>query len=151
MTDNPYAPPNSHVEDIALPQAHMERPRQVVTAILLALVNYVLGLVVIIASWSYYSTLQSIGSAISQQLFSLVLFVWINYKIYLGRNWARVTLLVFNALGFLMALSSAVRSLLMTLPTIAKLQMVVGTGVSLWILWLLFISPGRSWFRRGTN
>ena len=148
MSDNPYAPPRSSVDDAALPQVTQVRPDQVVLAIRLAAINYGLGLVGILVSWEYFSKLQPIGSLIFNQLFSLALSVWIYYKIYKGRNWARITLLVLFALGSVMTLSGLVRNLLMAAPVIAKVQMIVGIGIGLAILWLLFISPGRRWFRR---
>ena len=151
MSENPYAPPASRVGDTAPPQAQETRPTQVVVAIRLAAVNYGLGLVGLIASWEYFSKLQATGSMISSQLISLALFVWIYYKIYVGRNWARITLLVLSVLGGLMTLSRVVTDLLAAAPAIAKAQMFVGLAINLAILWLLFISPGRHWFRRASK
>lgn len=148
MSDNPYAPPRSSVGDAAPSQVTQVRPDQIGLAIRLAAINYGLGLVAIAVSWEYFSRLQPIGSLIFNQLFSLALSVWIYYKIYVGRNWARITLLVLFSLGSFMTLSSLVRELLMAAPVVAKVQMVVGMGIGLAILWLLFISPGRHWFRR---
>jgi hypothetical protein len=148
VTENPYAPPSSRVEDLAFPEVRGERPRQVVFAVRLAAVNYVLGLLSILVSWEYFSKLQSPGAILANQLFSVALLIWIYYKIYHGRNWARIVLLVFSVLGALLILSSAVMSLLAAAPFIAKAQMVIGIAVNLIILWLLFISPGRHWFRR---
>ncbi len=148
MSHNPYTPPKSNVDDAVPLQATHVRPTQVVLAIRLAALNYGLGLIAILVSWEYFSRLQSIGSLIFNQIFSLALSVWLYYKIYVGRNWARVTLLVFFALGSFMTLSSLVRDLLMSAPVMAKAQMVLGIGIGLTILWLLFFSPGRHWFRR---
>ena len=150
MSDNPYAPPTSRVDDTVSPQVHATRPAQIVLAIRLAAVNYVLGMVALLLSWGYFSNLQSTGSLIVNQLFSLALLVWIYYKIYVGRNWARITLLVFSVLGGLMTLTSMVRDFLMAAPVTAKVQMIVGLLVNLVILWLLFLSPGRQWFRRAS-
>ena len=150
MSDNPYAPPKSAVQDIVPPQSEMPRPAQIVTAIRLAAIGYGLGIVVILLSWDYYSKLQTVGALIANQLFTLCVLFWLYYKIYMGRNWARITLLVFSVLGAL-ALTLASRpamELLAAAPTIAKVGMFVGFGLNFVILWLLFLSPGRYWFRR---
>jgi hypothetical protein len=151
MSYNPYSPPASRVDDSESPQVLEVRPRQVIVAIRLAAINYLLGVVAIAASWGYYSKLQFAGSTISQQFLGAALFVWIYYKIYAGRNWARITLLVLFMLTALMALSPLARNLLMTVPAITRAQMFVGLAMNLAILWLLFISPGRHWFRRIPN
>jgi hypothetical protein len=148
MSDNPYAPPKAVVEDAVPPQTQMTRPRQVVIAIWLAVISYGMGMIVIILSWDYYSKLQTVGALIGNQLFTVCLLAWIYYKIYVGRNWARVTLLVLSLLGALFTLSGAVMKLLVAAPILAKAQMFVGIALNAAILWLLFFSPGRYWFRR---
>jgi hypothetical protein len=148
MSNNPYAPPSAPVDDVVALQASMTRPRQIVLAVQLAVLGYVLGLVVLLLSWSYYTSIQSATMLIVSQALSLVVFVWLYAKIYAGRNWARITLLVFTLLGFLGLLSETTVKLIMAGPAVAKVQMVVGLGLNLTILWLLFLSPGREWFRK---
>jgi hypothetical protein len=146
MSDNPYAPPNSRVEDAQATGLPGTRPWQIVLAVRLAAIAYGLGLVGILLSWDYYSKLQSTGSLVLNQLFSVALMVWIYYKIFVGRNWARIVLLVFFLIGTGTMLTSVVMNLLLAAPTIAKVQMVVGVLINLIVLWLLFLSPGRRWF-----
>ena len=152
MSDNPDTPPKSRINVAEPLHLHERPPWHVVMAIRLAAINYGVGFVSIIAFWDYFSTLQSTGSVIFNQLLSLTLAVWIYYKIYVGRNWARITLLVLCALGGLMTLNGLFREkfteLIAPAPALAKVQMIVGIGISLIILWLLFVSPGRTWFRR---
>ena len=148
MSDNPYAPPKSLVEDAAPPQIQMMRPSQVVTAIWLAVIGYCMGVIVIFLSWDYYSKLQTVGALVWNQLFTVCLLAWIYYKIYMGRNWARITLLVFSVLGALFTFSGVVIRVLAAAPPLAKVQMFVGIALNVAILWLLFFSPGRYWFRR---
>ena len=151
MSDNPYAPPKSLVEDAVSPQTQIARPPQIVTAIWLAVIGYCLGMIVIFLSWDYYAKLQTIGAFIWGQVFTLSLTIWIYHKIYVGRNWARITLLVFTLMGCLITLSRTVMELLATAPTIAKVQMFIGLALNGSILWLLFFSPGRYWFRRSSG
>jgi hypothetical protein len=148
MSENPYAPPQTHVDDVLPPQAEKVRPRQVVIAVQLAAVGYVLSLAVFALSWDYYSRLQPLTVAIVTQLFSFALTVWIYYKVYVGRNWARVTLLVFSILGALMVFNRLVVDIVAAAPVIAQVQMFVGLGINVAVLWLLFLSPGRTWFQR---
>ncbi len=90
MSDNPYAPPKSLVVDAEPEQTLMARPTQITTAIWLAAISYGMGLVVVLFSWDYYSRLQTMGAFLGSQLFSLLILIWIYYKIYVGRNWARI-------------------------------------------------------------
>ena len=150
MSHNPYSPPTSKVDDVSLVREPISRPAQIVLAIRLAAIGYVLGLISIAISWDYFSRLQSIGSLIWNQLFSLALLVWIYYKIYVGRNWARITLLVLFVLGAAVMLSRVVMDVLIAAPTLEKVQMAVGMAINLTTLWLLFAPPGSYWFRRAT-
>lgn len=127
-------------------------PAQVLVAVRLAAINYALGLTIIVVFWEYFSTLQSAESLIWNQAFSLVLFVWIYYKIYFGRNWARITLLALGGLLVLISTSCVLSDKFMELvapaPTMVKVHMMVAPLITLAILWLLFMSTGRHWFRK---
>src|SRR5262245_38369650 len=151
MSENPYAPPKAHVVDAELPPPTMERPKQIMWAIWLAAIAYVLGLVVVLVSWDYYSRLQSMASFLGSQLFSLAIMVWLYYKIYVGRNWARIVLLIFSALGMVTIMNRVVMDILATAPALAKLQTVVGLALNVVVLLLLFLAPGRQWFSRQTR
>jgi hypothetical protein len=147
MSDNRYAPPTAPVQEVVPERMLTVRPREIVWAVQLAVVGYLLGLVLMFVSWDYFSKLQSMGSLISNQVISLGISVWLYFKIWAGRNWARITLLVFSLLGALMAFSSLFMNLLAAAPMIFKVEMYVGFGINLVILWLLFMSPGKEWFK----
>jgi hypothetical protein len=152
MSDIPDALPDPHVDATEPARSYEEPPSQVVMAIRLAAINYGLGFLSLFVFRDYFLTLQSPGSLIVNQLLGLALSIWIYYKIYKGRNWARITLLVLCVLGGLMTLSRVFMEkfaeLIAPAPELAKVQMIVGMTISLFILWLLFVSPGRRWFRR---
>ena len=99
MSDNPYAPPKTPVVDSDPALVPMERPNEIMAAIWLAFINYGLGVVVVLLSWDYYSKLQTLGGFLGSQAFSLAILCWLYYKIYVGRNWARMVVLVFMAIG----------------------------------------------------
>lgn len=151
MSENPYAPPKTHVVDAEPALPPMERPKQIIWAIWLAALGYFLGLVVVLVSWDYYSRLQSMTSFLTSQLFSLAIMVWLYYKVYMGRNWARIVLLIFSAIGMLTIMNRMVMDILATAPALAKFQMFVGLALNIVVLLLLFLPPGRQWFSRQTR
>src|SRR5688572_27762527 len=126
MSDNRYSPPKALVEDVLITHEKKERPRQVVLAVRLGLINYALGALVMVVSWDYYSRLQSIGATLFGQLLTLVMTLWIFTKVYQGRNWARITLLVLALLFGLLCLSSAFRNsfiqIVSAAPAVAKVH-----------------------------
>jgi hypothetical protein len=146
MSDNPYAPPKAEVEVAERDEVTAERPRQIVWVVQLAAFNYALGLVTIAISWEYFARLQSMTPTIISQSFTLVVLFWLYYKIFHGRNWARIVWLVLSLIG--LAVMPMAYKLLDAAPGIIKLQMFIGLGITLVIIWLLFFSPGRHWFRR---
>jgi hypothetical protein len=148
LSDNLYSPPRTRVEDVSPVQPRKDRPREIVIVVQLAALHYGLGLIALAASWDYYSRLTSTGMLIGNQVVSLALFFWIYYKIYQGRNWARITLLVVTILGCVTTFNSLVMNILMAAPTIVKAQMLIGFVITIAMMWLLFFSRGREWFRR---
>jgi hypothetical protein len=146
VNENPYAPPKAEVELVELGRAAIERPREIIWAIWLAVLNYLVGLVTIVIAWDYFSRLQSMLPMILSQVFALVIMYWLYYKIFQGRNWARITWLVFSLFGLVMMPFSY--QLLESAPGVLRVQALIGVGVSLAIIWLLFFSPGKRWFSR---
>jgi hypothetical protein len=148
MKDNPYAPPVAPVYDVTPSEQVRARPREVVLAVQLAAGGYLLGLAVFAASWSYYSRLQSPAQLVMSQTFTLILLAWLYYKVYRGRNWARITLLVFFLFGSLFIFNRTFLNIISATPALAKANMILGTVINIAVLWLLFFSPGREWFRK---
>jgi len=145
--NNPYAAPKAPVTDIdtAVP---MTRPRQIVWVIQLLIANWALGLIVVIANWSFYVQSGSVAATIFGQIAGVIIAVWIYYKIWQGRNWARIVHLVFALLGF--AGWAIIRAMGITAnaPAAIRWYSLVGLVVGVVVLWLLFFSPGKEWFRR---
>jgi hypothetical protein len=149
MSDNRYAPPTAPVQDVPSSRRLGSRPREIVLAVQLAAAGYLLGMAVLVATWGYFSRLQSPGALIVNQAVSLLISVWLYVRVYEGKNWARITLLVLTLLGSLFAFGSAFMNVVAAAPMLSKIQMVAGLCINLIILWLLFISPGREWFKSG--
>ena len=155
MTDSRYTPPVAPVHDIPPPIRDITRPREVVLAIQLAVANYLFGVAVIVLTWSYYSRFQSTGALITNQVFSVAISLWLYAKIYAGRNWARITLLALSVFGAaftgFFSLNRTFVNIIAGAPLISKVQMAVGLVFTLMILWLLFVSPGREWFKNRSD
>ena len=72
--------------------------------------------------------------------------VWISYKIWIGRNWARIVVLVANLVGAIQT-SLVIGSVFRVSPLLGTLTVAQNLliGVS---LFLLFTKPGGDWFKR---
>lgn len=148
---NPYEAPKARVADVCPEEILLERPPQVVLAIRLAVAGLIVGLVAMGLSWEYYSSMGGTVSLVVGQTVGLLISVWIYYKIYSGRNWARVLYLVFVLLGLLIFASSTVRAQIFAAPLIARASTVVNNGIALAVLWLLFTRPGSTWFKKSRH
>ena len=85
-----------------------------------------------------------IGAVLLQGLSALLI-----YKIWKGRNWARITYLVLTLLAILawFQMAAALPSGVKFVPAVETLLPLVGTTLDVVALFLLFV-PGRAWFRR---
>ena len=146
MNENPYAAPKAHVTDVESAPADRARPPQIKLVIQLAVANYLLALAVAIFNWQFYAQRTGIIGFVVSQALGLAIGIWFYYKIWQGRNWARIVLLVFSVIGMAVSLTSFYRSELAAMPTAVKRLTILGTIVSFVVLYLLFISPGREWF-----
>ena len=125
------------------------RPVEVTNAIKLVALNFVVGWIAMVVSWDYFSALYpSSTKLVVNQVFCTAVWVWILYKIYHGRNWARILLVVFTVLGFAMTWSGVFAGIIASAPIVAKLSTAFAVVVNLTVLWLLFVSKGRLWFRK---
>jgi hypothetical protein len=145
---NPYEAPKASVADIGLEEHPQERPSQVVLAVKLAWAGIILGLSALALGWEYYSSLGSTTSMVIGQAFGFLFAVWVYYKIYHGRNWARILYLAMALLGFLLFASGAVRAQMLAGPLISKISAILNTGITIAVIWLLFTRPGNAWFKR---
>ncbi|MDB6132605.1 MAG: hypothetical protein JWM59_848 [Verrucomicrobiales bacterium] len=144
MSDNPYAPPGSHIGQPVAASAQRACPWQVVVAVWLATVNYGIGFTAVLAAWDhgYSSDTEFIISIFG----SLGVSLWIYYRIYQGRNWARMILLVQFLVGT--AMVSSRFGNMMDHSAIEMAWAVAGVALKVVCLYFVFISPGRHWFRR---
>ena len=129
---------------------HMStRPPQVNWSILLQLVALGIGPVVTALDWNYLKSLGPIQKVISDAAVSLLILGFIIWKMSLGRNWARVTLLVLFLIGlpfyFFYIRAEIGRSAI--LAALSVLQAIVqGAG-----LFLVFTDPAKDWFKKAAE
>ena len=148
MVNNPYAPPSAAISLVEVLELPRVRPAEVRRAVQLLWFSYGLGLLSVAWSWSYYTAKQSMALIILQRAFGLVIAIWLYGKLYQGRNWARVLILVTTILGMLSILTPPVWKTLATLPVFSWIVMLINYIIYSYALWLFFSSPGNEWFRK---
>jgi len=153
QNDNKYAPPVARVAD-PLPAVTTPRPRQVVTAIWLLWIALIAPFIVrqMVNAGTFYTAepkhllqLASIGGSVL--VYSILSFAMLN-----GKNWGRITYLIFASfgwLGILIVLSvsnSFVKiyqgSIVLVINVVVSQLLVISSVV------LLFTKPGSEWFRK---
>lgn len=141
MNENPYTPPRACIDDAQEVENPKARPIQVTLAINLWAANICIGFFLDPSTKPL-----SAGSLLSTLLLPLILLVWLLYKIYLGRNWARITWLVMSLIGGLVLAGGHFRGIASDMPMPSMVGMLISVGINLVVLWLLFFSAGRRWF-----
>lgn len=139
---NPYSPPAALVADE--PEVQREMPLAVRRAVVLMWVSMGLSLLDVALDWKYQTSTISPTFLIGYDAVMLAIVVLLIFKISAGRNWARITFLILEAL----ALLAGVPALLETAaraPVVAGVNLVV-IGIDLATLYLLFF-PGRHFFK----
>ena len=139
---NPYAPPKATVADGIPSGARKPRPATVFWAVALFWLDLVLSVGQFFLQTQRPVDLPGwIGHAVTWVL--LAFNAWVIYRISTGRNWARWVALV-----------SVIFRILISIPTIGQIVTAstdeldtVGNALSVVALVLLFVSPGRRWFR----
>jgi hypothetical protein len=146
MSNNPYAPPSAPVSEIAASTEPRVRPPQVLLAVRILWAMYALGFIVQAYDQVMAPVRQSIPVIVLGDVFGLLIALWIYGKILRGRNWARILVLIgVMLLPFSLWLMTS-RFMPAPLPRPALILMFVRIPVDLYVLWLLFLSPGKSWF-----
>ena len=149
MSESPYTTPKARVDPpLSSERPALERPKEVLIAIWLLIAGIVIGWAGTVVTWDYQLSVQSLGQLLLGQVFGLAIAGWIYYKIYCGRNWARILFLVMFILGLVGLLAVVVTDILPAMPTATNIVTVVGQLLNAAIVWLLFFSPGRHWFSK---
>ena len=122
----------------------MERPKSIILAVNLLWLTLAIAPIKLLFGLSNTPQHVSIAFVLLILALTIAILVWINFKISAGKNWARITLLVFFVIGMVPVTfqlpaefnRSAVNGML------ALLQI----GLQGTSLYLMFSSPGKDWF-----
>lgn len=147
MENNPYTPPNADVTEREDPQ-DAASPRSVTYAACMLWASLALSIVEILltegarASQPGGVTADLVGSVVVVAVMALAMgaYAWVVHKLRGGRNWARITILIFTAIGIVSSLTSHRRvalvpfalDLLTTLLNVVALALVFRPQVSPW-------------------
>lgn len=148
MSHNPYEAPKSVVADISAEDRPVVRPKEVLLAVRLLWIMYGVGLLVLAANRAWVISRQSAVVLVTTEAISLVLSFWVYNRILAGKNWARMLLLLGAASTVLVFSIPQMRAMFQNAPPLTKISAAVKAPFSLYVLWLLFVSPGRHWFRK---
>jgi len=79
-----------------------------------------------------------------------ILLAWMTVKIFKGRNWARILLLIWIALGAILLLVGVLlpplRQVIVSPPVI--LPLIIHVGIGGVVTYLLFLTEAKTWFKR---
>jgi hypothetical protein len=113
--------------------------------VILLWTEFTLGLLDSVLDWKNTRTQEYYQFGVGIEVLFVVISVWLNYKIWQGRNWARIVALVltvFAVLSFLPQLSASfARSPLVS--TLYTVEILLDAAA----MYLVFV-PGRRWFAR---
>lgn len=127
-------------------QSAAQKPQPVVTAVNLLWVSLAVGLVKMLMDFSNLSGMAAAAFTNFILIFTFALIAFLIFKIYAGRNWARITFLVMFIIGVLptlpIVLGEFSRSAVVGALSVAQI------GLQVYALFLLFTQPGSSWFRK---
>ena len=140
---NPYAPPETRVIDAEEPPR--ERPVAIKRAIVLMCIDLIFSLGLVLIYWREYT---EHAPPLFMALYEFVAFsvmIWLLVKISVGRNWARITYLVLEAI-FLPFMVADLPEVAAKTPLLAGMQLIV-IGLDLSVLYLVFF-PGRAYFAK---
>ena len=153
MEHSPYEPPKSAVEDRL--KVIPPRPTQISLAIRILWLGFIAGLLSLHpwlrGTWwvnpgETTSAAASLAVVIALTLVFSAFFIWLLVRAGRRKNWARWVLLVYLVIGWISVAIDLPETLSAT-PFAGAIDFLVAMA-ELWASYLLFLSPGASWFKR---
>ena len=145
MKRNPYRPPSAEVADLEFADG-VARPPLINVATVLLCATFGAGLISSTIQWQYLSSRAPIGFLAFTGLFTFALGGWIFYKLWQGRNWARIVMLVMFVVGAPLSLPQ-LPVMFMRSPMGAAI-FVFQTAAQLGALYIVFLTSARHWFTK---
>jgi hypothetical protein len=122
------------------------RPAQVSQATALYVFSLALGVFNTVFLWQHFAGMASVGFVLVVQALTMALFAWLAYEMWIGRNWARIVILVLFVIG-IPAYIPNLKQFFAASPWAGGIS-VTQTALQIVGLGLVFIGPGHTWFRR---
>ena len=139
--ENRFSPPKTEVADPATP-AREPTPKTVIQAVWLLWASLLLGIPMVIIYTSGRSfDLEEFASLVIQ-LFVFAFMALVIVRISTGKNWARMAALALTLLGVLSMFALPEET-----TVIEYLLGALSSTLDAVAMYLLFLSPGRAWFR----
>jgi hypothetical protein len=136
---------NSDVGAPAILITGLKRPAEVLLAVRLLWSSVALGAFSQFLILRHVRFSEDVVYAICDQLVVLAIVALIYYKIWLGRNWARIALLILSVIGLYFYVPMLMR--LLVPITAAGLIGVLQFLMQAFAMYLVFTQPGNGWFR----
>lgn len=127
-------------------QNTFQKPKSVILAVILLWASLGLGLLKLLIDNSNLSSMASTAFNNFILFFTFVLMVILIISISEGKNWARITFLIFYVIG-LLPLYPVILSELSRSPVVGILSL-SQSGLQLITLFLIYTNPGSIWFRK---
>jgi hypothetical protein len=144
MAHNPYSAPTTTVADVSA-DPPMQRPRVVAIAVYLLWAEFTLGLLDSVLDWKYTRAQEYYQVSVGFDVVFVILSIWLNWKIWQGRNWARIVALVlvaYSVVSFLPQISASFQRTVL-ISTLFTVELLLDVAA----MYLVFF-PGRRWFAR---
>jgi len=151
MSQDPFAPPRA---DLDVKEERGPVPLRVRNAVLILATGYVVGLMMNVVTWLGFVSIPGLeGQAIWSQVISgvatFLLMAALTWKVYVGRNWARIILLVLTVIAVpgLVGMIVLSTTLLKGMPVIFVVMSAVNVVIEIVASYLVFTGDSRAWFR----
>jgi hypothetical protein len=145
MSDNRYRPPATDVADVALPP-QLTGPALLNVAALLLAGTIAVGFVSYAVQWQFLRSQGSVWFIVLGSAMTTSLIGWLTYKIWKGRNWARIVMLVMFICGTPMSLPQL--PAMFSRSPISAVIFVLQTVSQLAALYIVFLTSARHCFKR---
>ncbi len=142
MERNPYSPPVATVDEPAQ-KGLTARPRQVLLAVELIWVSAAVGAIASLLHWTPIPAEMTPALWVVGMLIGCAILAWFTRKLLIGRNWARITLLVLTVLGVVLFL---VMPRPRSTPPMSLVVEFIRDALAVYAAWLLCTEPSRRWF-----
>jgi hypothetical protein len=148
MNDNRYSPPGAQVADINLAQG-TAGPSLLNVAALLLVGTIASGFVSSALQWQYLRSQATVGFIVFGGASTTILISWLSYKIWKGRNWARILMLVLFIAG--MPLSYPQLPIVFARSPAAAFIFVFQTIAQASALYIVFLTSAKQCFRKAAD